>query len=358
LLRFKTVSYRDRACTVIEAFSLLVPDSWRFEGGIRWSADNVMMPATCGFKASGCGIEVQALPGHAFFWTSLPQVRLSHPVGSMYLGATVCPPVTAPEFISNIMLPALRGNASDLTIIKESPPVDMGSTLGFGATFKSCGVSESCGAGARVKYRQNAKEFEEELYCTVTSFKFALPAGGDLIDCVFWMADSLFSFRGEDGHLDGVKDILQTMMYSIRYNPQWLDKNNRIVLFLKDRQMNKPYSLRQLSIDVDGGAAQYGDGLKYFDQRQSAYRWIADSLCRNNSTDEYYDPIQQICVRLPAGYDDAWASDTGEYLLSNHSDLSADNRFTEIWKVMEPLRVKTTVDASPMAGNMEGPLYP
>jgi len=311
-----------------------------------------MMPATCGFKASGCGVEIQALPGQAFFWTSLPQVRMSHPVGSTYLGATVCPPITAPDFIRRIMLPALRDDADELTLVSESQPVDMGNTLGFEATFKSCGISESCGAGARVKYQQNAKEFEEELYCTITSFKFALPAGGDLIDCVFWMADSLFSFRGERGRIDEVKDILQTVMYSIRYNPQWLDKNNRIVLFLKDRQINKPYSLRQLSIDLDGGVVQYSDGMQYRDQRQSAYRWIADSLCRNNSTDEYYDPIQQICVRLPAGYDDAWASDTGEYLLSNHNDLSSDNRFTEIWKVMEPLRVEPAVNTPQLAGNV------
>lgn len=332
----------DKACTGLEAFCLLVPDGWAFQGGLKWSVDNTMMPATCGFKITGDGIEVQALPGQAFFWTSLPQVRLSHPVGSRYLGAMVCPPLNPAEFLNHVMLPALRPDASDLAIVCESGVVDMGSTLGYEATFEHSGSASSGGAMVRVKYLQGGREYEEELYCTITSFAFTIQAGGSRIHSLFWIADHLFSFRAESGRLDRAKDVLQAMMYSFRTNPRWLAKSNRIVLYLKDRQVHKPSSLRQLSVDVDRETILPEDSPLAYEQHQSAYRWIADSLGEGYAAGEYYDPIQQICVRLPAGYDFAWASDAGEYLLSNRVDPAFDYNCAGKWKPMEPIPVDSS----------------
>lgn len=346
MLRFKTVNYLDKACTGIEAFSMLLPEGWSFEGGIQWTVDNTMMPATCGFKVAENGVEMQLLPGQAFFWTSLPHVRLSHPAGSRYLGATVCPPVNASEFLTLIMLPALRSGIDDLSIVRKSPAVDLGSTLGFEATFEHCGSSSSSGAGIRVKYVQNDRHYEEELYCTVTTFTYTIPVGSTSIDCLFWMADHLFSFRTETGRLDTMKEILQAIVYSLRINPRWMEKNNRIGLFLKDRQMRKPYSLRQLGADTSLESISCDDGMRTSALRQSAYRWIADNLCGAGSTGEYYDPIQQICVWLPAGYDSAWASDTGEYLLSDRGDPVSDSGFADTWKQMELISPELPVKES------------
>ena len=355
MLRFRTMSYLDKACTSMEAFSLLVPAGWACEGDVRWSMDNPMLPATCGFKASGQDVDIQALPGHAFFWTSLPHVRLSHPVGSRYLGATVCPPLNPPDFLRDVVLPAVRPNASDMEFVQLSPPVDMGSTLGYGETFQSCRSASSSGASARVLYVEDGRQYEEELYCTVTTFPFRVQAGGTCIDCIFWIADHLISLRAERGRLAGVKGILQTIVYSFRLNPRWLEKYNRITLFLKDRQLYKPYSLRQLSADVDTITFSSGDlfsdgSLPSGTLRQSAYRWIADSLSDAGLIAEYYDPIQQICVWLPAGYDLAWVSETGEYVLGDATDDSLEPGVSGNWQKMEPMGLEPqTGEPSPTA---------
>lgn len=49
-VRFKTFSYIDRQGTGIEAFRLLVPSDWQFQGGITWVLDNLGMPAYAGFR--------------------------------------------------------------------------------------------------------------------------------------------------------------------------------------------------------------------------------------------------------------------------------------------------------------------
>ncbi|CAJ35315.1 hypothetical protein [Methanocella arvoryzae] len=342
MLRFKTVSCLDKACTGLEAFSLLAPAGWDFEGGIRWSVDDTMMPSTSGFKIAGDGVEMQFLPGQAFVWTSLPQILLTHPAGTRYLGATLCPLLDSSEFLHQIMLPALRPGLDDLAIIRDIQPVRMESTLGFETTLRSSGGSaSSSGAGIRVRYRSQGKRYEEALYCTVTTFIFKIPVGSAFIECIFWMADNLVSIRAEPGRLDGLKGLLQTILYSFRFNPLWVEKANRIGIFLKDHQMNKPYSLRQLGREIDEAAIPGAGGLQAGRLKESGYRWIADSLCGTSASGEYYDPIQQICVRLPSGFEQAWASDLGEYLLSNSEDRIEDSGLAGAWKIMESISLES-----------------
>ena len=158
---------------------------------------------------------------------------------------------------------------------------------------------------------------------------------------VIWMADHMFSFRAEKGALDENAGILQSMAYSLRLNPRWLEMYNRIVLFLKDHPVQRPVSLRQLSVDAREAAA-VDDAIGY-GMRHSAYHWIAENLGRAGATMEYYDPIQQICVRLPATHGHAWANGAGQYLLAGPGDLPPGGGFARIWKMMEPMGVEAPV---------------
>jgi hypothetical protein len=336
LLHFRTLDIVDKACTGMEALSLLVPGDWSFRGGINWSVDDVIMPASCGFEASGDGVDMQALPGRAFFWTGLPHVRLGHPVGSRYLGATVCPVLGAPEVIKSLILPSLRPEARNMRVTEEGPPANIGSLLGFGAAFTSYGTASSEGARLRVEYDEDGREYEEELFCTVTSLCYSVPSGAGEFLYTFWMADNMFAFRAKKGELDRNAGVLQTMAGSLRLNPAWFEKYSRIVIYLKDHQVFKPYSLRQLSDDVDK-VPVIASSYQCYALRQSAYRWIADNLGNSRRTGEYYDPIQQISVSLPAGFDYAWSNEAGEYLLSSRVEVQPDIGYAGIWKMMEAI---------------------
>jgi hypothetical protein len=319
----------------MEAFSMLIPGDWSFEGDIKWSTDNILMPAACEFKVSGNGITMQALPGQAFSWTSLMQVRLGHPVGSSYIGGIFCPLLKAKDIIIDLIIPSLRHEAADITITDEGTAGALEGALGFEAGFMSTGTALSEGARIRIEYDEDGKKYEEELFCTVTSFSYKIPAGGSEFNFVIWMADNMFSFRAEKGVLDQNAGILQSMAYSLRLNPRWFEMYNRIVLFLKDKQARGAVSLQQLCIDADRASA-VDDAMGYV-MRHSAYSWIAGNLGRARATLEYYDPIQQVCVRLPAAYGHAWANDSGQYMLSDRCDIPPDSSFTEIWKMMEPM---------------------
>jgi hypothetical protein len=350
LLRFKTLRYIDRACTGVEAFSMLIPGEWTFEGGIRWSPEDTMMPGAAGFRISGDGVAIQALPGKAFFWSNVPQVTATHPVGSKYLGAVVCPPLEPPDVIREIIFPALRPDALSVKIVEESVPDKMEGMLGFGAQFDAPGSSSSKGARARFEYRLGGIEMEEEIFCTITTIRFTVPTSSGDIVYAFWMADHIYSFSAEKGKLDESMDIFQSVMHSIRISRQWFEKYGRIVRFLKDRQAYRQPSLRQLSMDVDRISVANDETFTqpYLDYH-TAFKWLAGRLDCIEHTGEYYDPVQQICVRLPLGYDFAWASGSGEYLLSNRNDIQPDIGFTEIWKIMEKMSIDTPGEETPPA---------
>ena len=336
------MSYIDRACTGTEAFSILIPSGWEFSGGVRWSPEEVMMPAATGFRVTGNGIILQALPGKTFFWTDLAQVRARHPIGSRYLGAIVCPPMDPAEMIREVILPSLRPEASGLTLVCGSP-LNMENAPRSGTEFQSHGSYLLKGYRARAEYEIDGRNFEEEIFSIVSDHRFKVPIGGDEISYIFWTVDDVFSFRAEKGKLDKNKDILKTMMYSLRFSPQWLEKYDRITKYLKDRQVLRQSSLRQLSMDVDNVSRPYaGEVMPLYVMKRSVYELIASELDDGVNTGEYYDPVQQICVRLPDAYDHAWANGSGDYLLLNDGDMGPDASFTEIWKMMERIGLEPT----------------
>jgi hypothetical protein len=326
----------------MEAFSIFIPRDWEFSGGVRWSPEEVMMPAATGFRVTGNGITLQALPGKAFFWTDLAQVRARHPVGSRYLGAIVCPPMGPAEMIKDVILPSLRPEAAGLTLVCESP-MNMEKPQPTVTEFQSRGSYLLKGYRTRAEYEIDGRSFEEEIFSTVSDHRFKVLIGGDEISYIFWTVDDIFSFSAEKGKLDKNRDILKTMMYSLRFSLQWLEKYDRITKYLKDRQVFRQSSLRQLSMDVDNVAKPDTSAMmKLYARKRSVYELIAGELGDGTDTGEYYDPIQQICVRLPDTYDRAWANGSGEYLLLNDGDMAPDGSFTEIWKMMERISLEPT----------------
>jgi len=96
-LKFKTVRYVDEQGIGIEAFTMLIPSDWSFEGGIRWVLDNPGMPAVASFRITSPDgrDEVETFPNQSFFWTTNQMTLQLKPVGSKNFGAEVRPPVRA-----------------------------------------------------------------------------------------------------------------------------------------------------------------------------------------------------------------------------------------------------------------------
>ncbi|MDY6987510.1 MAG: hypothetical protein SWQ30_05570 [Thermodesulfobacteriota bacterium] len=319
-LRFKTFSYLDRQGTGIEAFRMLIPSDWQFEGGIKWVLDNPGMPASASFRVwNPTGTEeFEVFPTQPFFWTNNQMILSMFPIGSRYFGNEVRPPANPVEAIKEIVIPRFRHNVSGLRIVNEQPLPDLARAVGAG-TPPQPGLSVSAdGAKIRVEYNQQGKTMEEELYTVVQSMAIPIQTMAGVVTNINWYVDYIFSFKAEKGKLDGNAKTFQAIAYSFALSPKWFAKYNQVVEYLIQRQIQQIHSVGQLSKIISQTSNEISEmSMKSYYERQAVNDKIADNFSQYiRGVDKYYNPIEEKNVELPVGYDNVWANSLGEYVLS------------------------------------------
>jgi hypothetical protein len=163
-VKFKTMSVVDSQGIGTEAFSLLMPVDWQFDGGIRWVLDNPMMPATSSFRISNPKTkeEFSLFPNQAFFTTDNQLIQQVNPVGSKYFGCEVRPMASAARALKEIVIPRFRPGVTELKIINEGAVDDKSGNAQPGPLKTSHEVAK-----IRVEYKEGGTTYEDEIYAAV-----------------------------------------------------------------------------------------------------------------------------------------------------------------------------------------------
>ncbi|MDY6953903.1 MAG: hypothetical protein SWE60_20540 [Thermodesulfobacteriota bacterium] len=338
-LRFKTFSYVDRQGIGIEAFRMLIPWDWQFEGGIRWVLDNPGMPASGGFRVWNPrgAEEFEVFPTQPFFWTNNQMTLSMFPVGSRYFGNEVRPLAGPVEALKRIVVPRFRQNVSGLRIVKEESLPELARAVGAGAQSQP-GVSVSAHGGKiRIEYDRKGKTMEEEIYTVVHSLAFPIQSMAGVVTNTNWYVDYIFSFKAEKGELDRNAKTFQAIAYSFELNPKWFAKYNQVVEYLIQRQIQQIHSVGQLSKIISQTSNEISEmSMKSYYERQKVNDKIADNFSQYiRGVDKYYNPIEEKHVELPAGYDNVWTNSLGEYVLSESPSFNPNIGSNLNWRKIE-----------------------
>jgi len=338
-LRLKRFSCVDRQGTGIEAFSMLIPADWQFEGGIRWVLDNPSMPATAAFtvRSPGGSDVFEVFPNQAFYWTDNQMMLSTLPPGGRYFGNEVRPPVGALEALKQIVVPRFRGKAAGLRIVGEQLLPELAKALGAGAPQPGVSTSASA-AKIRLEYAEGGRRMEEEVYGVVETVSFQTRTMTGVHANTMWYADYLFSFRSEMGKLASRSKLFQTMASSFRINPQWFSKYNQLVEYLIQRQIQHIQNIGQLSRMISQTHDQISrEMMDSYNQRQAVYDRLSDDFSRHiRGVEQYHDPLQGKSVELPAGYPNVWANSNGEYVLTEDPNFNPAVGSNLHWERIEP----------------------
>jgi hypothetical protein len=337
--RFKTFSYVDQQGIGIEAFRMLIPSDWEFDGGIRWVLDNPGMPAVASFRVRNPKgtEEFEVFPNQPFFWTDNQMLLFTFPIGSRYFGNEVHPPLNPIEALKQIVVPRFRSNVADVRIINEQSLPGLAAALGAGAQAQP-GVSVSAeGAKIRIEYNRNGVPLEEEIYAVVESFAFGIQTMAGTVTNMNWMVDYIFSFKVGKGGFDAASKIFQVIVHSFKLNPQWFSKYSQVVEYLIQGQIQQIQNLGQLSRIISQTSNEISDmNMQSYYQRQAVNDRIADNFSQYiRGVDKYYNPIEQKPVELPSGYENAWSNALGEYILSNDPSFNPNIGSTVDWQIMK-----------------------
>jgi hypothetical protein len=330
----------DRQGLGIEAFSLLMPAGWRFDGGIYWRMDNPAFPAYASCRVSNpSGFEVfEVFPNLPYFWTNNPMVTNMFPVGSKYFGNTVHPPMGAADALRQLVLPAFRGNVADLTVVSGGPVPELaGMVQQLQARAQPEAHIVADAAKVRVTYLAGGVPLEEEVYAVVQMFTFRMATMHGTVTNQNWWVDYIFSFRARKGQLDSAGKILQTIAFSFKVNPAWFAGYGNLVQYLIGRQIKQIHHLGEIGrIYAETGRQIREDQMRSWEANQAVRDRIADDWSRQfRGYDQYWDSSAGKMVELPSGYDNAWVNGLGEYVVSDSPSYNPNIGSNLHWQSLE-----------------------
>jgi hypothetical protein len=339
-IRFKTHKCIDTQGIGTEAFRILVPEDWQFDGGLRWRLDNPGIPVEASFRVwNPQGSEVfEVFPNLPFFWTNNQMTLSMFPPGSRYFGNEVGSPVSAFDALRQIVLPRFRSDAPDLRIVKQEHLPDLAGALGRSAQSIPGVMSvQTDGAKMRIEYNQRGSVIEEEIYCVVASQTYQIQSMYGPTANINWTVDPIFSFRAEKGRLDTNARLFQTIAYSFTLDLQWFNKYNQLVYYLIQQQIQRIHSIGEISRIISQTHNEISDMMmQSYNERQAVNDRIADKFSQYvRGVDKYYDPVNQKAVELPTGYDNAWTNGIGDYIVSDSPSYNPNVESNQNWQRMK-----------------------
>jgi hypothetical protein len=339
-LRLKMISYVDQQGVGVEAFRMLIPADWEFEGGVQWLMNNPGTPAVVAFRAyNPQGEEAfEAFPSISCYWTNNPMITTMFPVGSLYYGNEVRPPAPALQVLREIVVPRYRGQMPGLQFVDQEHLPDLPQALQAASPADSSSITSADGARVRICYRRGDRDVEEDVFGVVEVSQVATPMlMMGAMENVFWIADYIFSFRALAGQLDGLSDMFLAMMRSFRLNPQWYGRYVQVSQYLIQNQIQQIRHIGQISQIVSRTSDQISDMMmdSYYQRQQTLDQLSTQFSQAIRGVDEYYDSFEQQGVELPGGYDHAWSNSLGEYILTDDPNFDPNVGSNLNWEPMK-----------------------
>jgi hypothetical protein len=127
------------------------------------------------------------------------------------------------------------------------------------------------------------------------------------------------------------------MTSSFRLNPQWFSKVNQVVEYLISRQIRHIRNVGELSRILSRTSNEISEQMmQSYEERQKVYDRVSENFSQHiRGVDEYYDPVGERRVELPAGYRQAWTNALGEYIVSESEDFNPNVGSNQNWQKME-----------------------
>lgn len=310
------------------ALTLLAPEGWLVEGGPVWRHQYANLATFEGRVSS------PDLYRAVEFFPLFPQVWQeggigSFPIGSLYLGMEVRPPIRdAAAFLETLILPAYRA-AFEPRIIAREPLPDLV------AAFRAASLPGTDVIAERV-LTEHVVEGERMLeeFTVVLSFT---PNPG-LPGAFQWAPQQLFSLRAPADEFEEVRPMLQAVASSPVVDPTWGAWYEYVLGLSIQNGLAAIRAAGAASEIISQTNAEITDDLvRGYEQRQAVSDRIHEAWARTiREVDLYDDPWSDDLVELPIGYSYAYAADDGAVILTNDPTFDPIQTFPEVtWEPME-----------------------
>ncbi|OGD10496.1 MAG: hypothetical protein A2Y86_09185 [Candidatus Aminicenantes bacterium RBG_13_62_12] len=327
----------------LEAFRLLVPKDWIFNGGITWNfARNPPEPYTIYAVSSPAGGSViQQFPRVNFF-SSTNQMSLA---AQAQAGITIMQPLGATDFLQRVFITQARQGVSDLKVLEAQPLPALAQynlrvsnmlTTIFGQISPFTFAYENRVDSGRVKveYTQNRRRIIEDFTANIGYFITNMPAMGMCIQEVNWWA-SVTSFRAPAEDMPSKVRMFQIAVYSRQDNPVFNVSYTRLAAIVTREQLRQQQAIFARFQQIHKTLEETNDIIwQTYQNRSESYDRMFDNYSQAyRGVDTYVDPVNNWNIELPTGYDNAWTNGS-DYVFSDSPSYNPNISSTGNWTQM------------------------
>ena len=361
-----TISYVDPGLGG-EAFRMIVPRGWRYEGGLFWRKERPLLPVSLCFRVSNPqAIEsIECFPDQAYFWvqskgTSIPfdyTAQMQQMYAASFQGYMAASPVNAATYITSVVIPFYRRSATNLRVVNV---VSLNNTDIVANLYRQL-MSRPQGspfaeqvsvdaAKVRVNYQEGGRDIEEELWAMIvcdtqfTPAQMAMNSGVNM-QSTFWYADWLWSIKKEKNRLSPLEGkLFMTVFSSFRWNGEWLSRYTGLLTELWSKYLQATMERNEIIRQSQNEIARIISST--FTNQQNAMERIAKQWSEYiRGTGTYSEPQPGLAefgspgvnggVELPNGYNYAWANKTGGYVFTDSISFNPNIGSNVEWDKLE-----------------------
>jgi hypothetical protein len=342
-LVFRNQIVFDQQFMNLEAFRLLVPKDWIFNGGITWNfAKNPPEPYTIYTVTSPDGGSViQQFPRVNFF-SSTNQMSLA---AQAQAGITIMQPLGAIDFLQRVFIAQARQGVSDLKVLETQPlPAlaqynlrvsNMLTTL-FGqiSPFTFAYENRVDSGHVKVEYTQNGRRIVEDFTANIGYFITNMPVMGMPLQQVNWWAN-VSSFRAPAEEMPAKVWMFQIAVYSRFDNPVFNVSYTRLAALVTREQLRQQQAIFARFQQIHKTLEETNDIIwQTYQNRSESYDRMFDNYSQaNRGVDTYVDPVNNWNIELPTGYDNAWTNGS-DYVFSDSPSYNPNISSTGNWTQM------------------------
>ena len=323
-LKLTRLSIKDPAINDIEAVSFLIPAGWKTDGGIQWFHDySVLANLLMRITDPATGAQIEFLPIQNFTHLSNPVVPMQQ--GQNYMGSIVWQPIEdVPRMVQTFYAPQV------LHHLQQAQPtrVENLDKLANEIMRNTGGQSKAVAQRVRYEFESNGQPWEEDVYLSLVYTPNQMG--------VFWSVNSAYSLRAPKGQLDRMTPLMATVVNTAQISKEWFS-GYMYVRQLFDNRMNQGIrDAKALSDTITRNNAEISQMFSdAYRQRQESQDRINQSVSEYiRGVDTYKNAFDDRPVQLPAGYNDAWVNQRGEFILSNNGGFDPNVGDTNEWRRM------------------------
>jgi hypothetical protein len=295
------------------AFSILVPDGWRTEGGIfRINAVEAGGPLNAieakidiAFKSDEQGtVMLHRLPDIVYAHAGIGAGGF--PPGSVYQGAQVMAILSAGEFLQ-ALLPNLRPRATNVEFleVRELPELVRVYREACGDTntmLTQIGGPQAAmsfdAAGALVEYVEDGVRYRELLVTVVV----------DMPAAFIWGNKDTLTFRAPATEFERWRPVLDIMRYSVQLNPQWVmaeagGQRERCNIVLETQR-----EVHRISREIADNQRRTNEEINY------------ENYLVLTGQEDFVNPYTNEVERDTNEYQYRWVTPDGQYYFTNRED--------------------------------------